>query len=306
MKKCIVLSDTNSNSNKKAVLSLNEEKSGISGTVRLYNFPNEPDGILSLGIYADKQVYKAGLTLKNHMLYEFFVNLKNIPKVFSCAVVNFQNAEAKPVLFGSSEGNDDNIYGDIISTISENNSIENTKNTLDKYGVEFEEEDKKEIEKDIDDALCHLDCENCIYKKYFYENPSSNNVETESVKQENDLKEEKTSQKVVFFDKLKPQIDKLFENNPAENNLQQIFPSSKWVRVEYEDEGDFFVFGLIYDDIGQVKYVCYGVPSVYDEQPPEELDGYPIWLPLAEEKGFGYWMTYQDATTGEPIKAILD
>ena len=99
---------------------------------------------------------------------------------------------------------------------------------------------------------------------------------------------------------------KLFENNPAESNLQNLCPSSKWVKVEYEDEGDFFVFGLLYDEDGNVKYVCYGVPAVFDENPPEELAGYPIWLPLDDEKGFGYWMTYQDAVTGEPLKAILD
>ena len=77
--------------------------------------------------------------------------------------------------------------------------------------------------------------------------------------------------------------------------------------MEYEDDGDFYVFGLLYDDNENIKYVCYGVPAVFEENPPDELSGYPIWLPLDKDnaKGFGYWLTYQDASTGEPVKAII-
>ena len=87
-----------------------------------------------------------------------------------------------------------------------------------------------------------------------------------------------------------------------------MIPNSKWVKVEYEDEGDFYVFGLIYDKDKNVKYVCYGVPAVYEEEPPQELSGEPIWTPIDKqnEKGFGYWLTYQDAETGEPVKIVVD
>lgn len=353
-RKSIVLSDTDGNTSKKAVLTLEENGNGLLGTLRLYNFPQEPNGILSLGFFSNKKVEKAGLTRKSQMLYDFYVNIKEIPQKFSCAVVNFQNADPKPVLYGSSEGNADDVYANIISEISKDGSYQNTKNVLDKYDVNFAKEEKEEIEKEIDENLCHENCANCIYKKYFFENaqneeePVLNNFEEIEISTQNkDYKSqifgsqsetgeensffedsskndffEKTSQslkdfqpqkeqeekeeKIIFFDRLKPQIDKLFENNPTENNLQNIFPSSKWVKVEYEDEGDFFVFGLLYDENENVKYVCYGVPSVFGENPPEELDGFPIWLPLDEKDGFGYWMTYQDAVTGEPIQAILD
>ena len=112
----------------------------------------------------------------------------------------------------------------------------------------------------------------------------------------------------MFLDRLKPQIDKMFEENPTETMLQNLIPSSKWVKVEYEDDGDFYVLGLLYDDEDNIKYVCYGVPAVFEEDPPKELSGYPIWFPLDKEnsKGFGYWLTYQDASTGEPVKAIME
>ena len=332
LRKSIVLSDTDRNSNKKAVLCLQETGTKVSGTVRLYNFQREPVGILSLGFFIKNHVYKAGLTLKSQMLYEFFLDLDKIPNSFSCAVVNFQNAEVTPILYGSSEGSDDNIYAGIISEISCDSSMQNTKKVLDKYGVDFESEDKKRIENEIDkEVSCR--CENCIYKKHFFENNETNipdnsvedcvNIEKEYEKNdyseqvyslsenEKKLKENLESPKEqetceLFYDRLKPQIDKLFQSNLPENSLQELIPYSKWVKVDYEDDGDFFVFGILYDDKNSPKCICYGVPSVFEEGPPQELAGYPVWLPLDDEKGFGYWITYQDAETGEPIKVIMD
>lgn len=314
-KKSIVLSDTK-NSNKKAVLTLQEDGFSLKGSLRLYNFQSELSGVSSLGFYVDKKVYKAGLTLKSQMFYEFFIDLKEIPNKFSCAVVNFQNAVPKPVLYGSTNGSNEDIYGSIISEISQNNSFESAKNVLDKYDVDFDEEEKEIIEKEIDEAICDCqhDCANCIYKKYFFEHEENKSLvqEKEPIVEKNQptLQEDESNKKELpfFVEKLMPQIDKLFENNPIEDNLQKIIPDSKWVKVEYEDDGDFFVFGLLYDEDENIKYVCYGVPSVFDEAPPEELAGYPIWLPLDKDNsnGFGYWLTYQDAATGQPIKAILD
>ncbi len=331
IKKSIVLCDTKNNTERKAVLSLQEELGSVKGSLRLYNFPAELEGISSLGFYFDQKVIKAGLTQKAYMLYEFFLDLKQIPQNFSVAVVNFQNAVATPILYGSSQGSDDNIYGSIISTLSgQKLTAAGTAKVLDNFGVQLEEESMAQVEKDIDDALCKGNCEECVYKKYFYENQPlaqeavavaaerqdfSEPLQTfESAPQKiaATLQEEKEEQpqqaekEPMFFDKLKPQIDKLFEKNPVESNLQSLIPSSKWVKVEYEDDGDFYVFGLLYDEQENVKYVCYGIPAVFDQQPPKELSGFPIWLPLNQQDGFGYWLTYQDASTGEPVKAIME
>ncbi len=307
MKKSIVLNDIQP-SNKKAVLSLEEDGIGIKGTLRLYNFAENLPGISSLGFYVDKKVYKAGLTLKSPMLYEFFISLEKIPTKFTCAVVNFQNAQSKPILYGSSQGSCDDLYASIIGEISKDNSLANTQNVLDKYNVDFDDEEKAQVEKEIDNALFGGNCENCIYKAYFYENNDKKTQISANLTELDKKEEKKEIEEVdVFFDKLKPQIDKLFENNPVEENLQALIPSSKFVKVDFEDDGDFYVFGLLYDEEGNVKFVCYGVPAVFEEEPPKELSGYPVWLPLDEEKrdGFGYWLTYQDASTGEPVKAIL-
>ena len=325
-KKSIVLSDVVEGGNKKAVLSLNQDETGVFGTIRLYNFSGELNGISSLGFNVDRKIYKAGLTFKSYMLYEFFIDLKEIPNKFSCAVVNFQNAIPKPILYGSSEGSADDIYGTIISAISEDNSIKNTKRILDEHEVDFLQDDKVEVEKEIDDCMCKTcqDCSNCIYKKYFYENQqpakmqeNENSFEILATKEDEELemrqqadenKSEEKKEVDIFVNRLKPQIDKLFEDNPADDTLQNLIPSSKWVKIDYEDDGDFYVFGLMFDEKENIKYVCYGVPAVYEEEAPKELAGFPIWFPLDKEnsQGFGYWLTYQDAITGEPIKAVLD
>ena len=89
-----------------------------------------------------------------------------------------------------------------------------------------------------------------------------------------------------------------------EELLEQIIPFSKWVKIENEDGDNYYVLGLIYEN-DQVKYICYGVPGMYSENPPEELKGYAEWLPIdsTKEKEFGYWITYQDAQSGENVKA---
>ena len=316
-RKSVVLSDTE-NSNRKAVLCLEEDQVGLHGTLRLYNFSRDLGGISSLGFYINQKVYKAGLTLKSPMLYEFFLDQNEIPQSFSCAVINFQDAKGKAILYGSSDGNDQ-VYANIVSEIAGNSTLENTKNVLDKYGVDFDDQEKVEVEKEIAAAMadsCETcgHCDDCVYKKYFYEHNAAE-IESKAEKKIETEKEEARAEDEVeeisqptFLDKLKPQIDKLFEDNQTENNLQSLIPNSKWIKVDYEDDGDFYVFGLLYDEDGQVKYVCYGVPAVFDEEAPKELSGYPIWISLDKDnsRGFGYWLTYQDATTGEPIKAIIE
>ena len=293
-KKSVVLSDIDNNSSMRAILTLERKNNDVEGQIRFYNLPFQFEGLLTLGFYVDGKVVKSGMTKKNPGVYTFFLDDDFLEKNFSCAVISFLDAEAKPLLYGSTSGRQEEIYANIIDEISQNSNVKNVENVLDKYGVEFEEEEQKEIDAEIEKCMAENHCANCLYKKEFYD--SKERVEVNENKEESD-----------FYHKLKPQIDKLFENNPLEKNLEEMIPSSKWVKVEYEDDGDFYVFGLIYEG-DNIKYVCYGVPAIFEEEPPKELSGYPIFLPLDRnnEKGFGYWLTYQDAETGEAIKAIIE
>ena len=168
-KKSIVLSDVNNASNKKAVLTLEKKEDDIFGTVRFYNFPAENMGLLTLGFYVNDKVIKSGLTRKANSLYSFMLGEDFISSKFSCAVIEFNEAKAVPILYGSSEGRDENVYASIINELASNNSMKNVKKVLDENGIDYDEDEKAEIESEIDKCMECENCANCFYKNYFYE-----------------------------------------------------------------------------------------------------------------------------------------
>lgn len=305
-KKSIVLNGVD-NSSRKAVLTLEEDGDILDGKVRLYNFGQEPKGILSLGLYFDGKVVKAGLTHSSPTVYTFFCQISQLPQTFSCAIINVTNGEANPILYGSScnSPSQDEIYDEVISSLSNANTMEEVENILDDYDIDYNDDEKLEIEKEINECFKNDNCDKCDqckYKEYYFKNVANIASSTEN---EESLFEEEKSKKDNFYLEIKSQIDGLFENNPNEEYLEQLIPNSKWVKVDI-DNGDYYVLGLIYE-LDNIKYICYGVPGVYQKYPPKELAGFPIWFPLDEDKneGFGYWLSYQDAQSGESVKAII-
>ena len=196
------------------------------------------------------------------------------------------------------------VFEQVISSLTNTNSVKDVEKLLDDYGVDYDEEEQNDIEKAIDKSMqdvevCAKDCENCEYKKYYL----SHVRKMEEQDNKNEVKKEPSNK---FYEEMKEQIVTLFENNPSEDYLMQLLPNSKWVKVNIDDNGDYYVLGLIYDD-DKLKYICYGVPGVYQKYPPRELSGYPVWFPLDENntEGFGYWLSYQDADSGESVKAVV-
>jgi len=284
MKKSIVLQAIDSN--KKAVLSMETKDDMLVGRVRLYNFDEEPKGILSLGFNSQGKVVKAGLTKTSSMLWCFQTEKESVGEKFSCAVVNSFQGNLTALLYGNSEGkigNEERLVQSL-QVLDEPLSMQKTEEILQENCVDFDEDLKAEIEEKIDEEMQEDKCQNCRYKKCFYEGENHS-----------------------FYNKLKGQIDRLFENNPEEEYLEKIIPNSKWVKVEYEADGDYYVVGLVYEN-DTLSYLCYGIPGVYQKSPPKEIAGYPVWLPLDSDKkeGFGYWIAYQNADTGESIKAIIE
>lgn len=295
LRKSLVLNSVDQ-SKEKAVLTIEGDSENLKGRVRLYNFGVLPKGILTLGIYSNGKVYKAGLTHQSGMLYTFLVDENVFNDQFSCAVVNVFNGLTKPILFGSSQGKSEGL-SQVVKAIKSAENIDQVEQVLDEYGVDFEDEEKAEIEQAIDKEFECDACKNCKYKQYFYSTQMAEG-------QEQEIQEPKENKN--FYQELKPQIEKLFAQNKEEEYLEKIFPNSKWVRVALEND-DYYVFGLIKSE-GSVKYICYGVPGVFQKTPPRELSGFPSWLPLdsQNEEGFGYWLTYQDAESGESVKAIVE
>lgn len=293
-------------SSEKAVLNLEKAEDGFLGKIRLYNFKSIPKGILTLGFLIDKQVYKSALTFDGRDSFTFNLDVEKLPS-FTCALINIVGGNATPLLSGSS---DNKIENETTIALCKNFSlldktdlsVDEVENSLNKSGIDYIETEKQDIEEAIDKSLCEEcqsdKCANCNYRNAFYNRPPTN-VTKQPLYPENDTKESNLD----FYNEIKGQLSILFERYPEETFLNEIIPNSKWVKVDYEDNGKYFVIGLIYED-EKVSYVCYGMPGEYTFDPPKEFSGISQWLPLDPEKPneLGYWLMYQDAETGENVE----
>ena len=104
----------------------------------------------------------------------------------------------------------------------------------------------------------------------------------------------------AFYDTVKTQLEKLFAKNEHYAVLERLLPDSRWIRVDYDNRGKFYLIGLIGEP---VRYICYGVPGKYSPHPPAELAGYCQWLAVNETNplGEGFWIMYQDAASGKSV-----
>lgn len=311
--KTIILSSLNS-TNEKAVLNLEKCEEGYCGNIRLYNFKTIPSGILTLGFLAQNEVFKAALSEKKPNLYNFELKTKVPFSNFTCALVNIKGGNAKPILCGSSENvnNFDTALAKNFYFLDETSpSAEKVENALDESEIFYHEEEQKEIEKAINLNFADK-CANCNYRKAFYSAPQSCqcNEKAEQISFSSYPEVEKSptptsafSNVENFYDEIKGQLSLLFERYPEETFLNEIIPNSKWVKVDYEDNGQYFVIGLLYEN-NKVEYVCYGMPGEYTTTPPREFGSLCQWLPLDPEKPneLGYWLMYQDAETGENVE----
>ena len=291
-KKSVVLTSV-TGSREKAVMTLEYDGGEMLGNVRLYNFNKEPDGILSVGILNNKKVLKAGLNKVSDSVYSFKLTNDKELNTFSCALVNFKNGEAVPLLQGSTNGMTltEQRLCNSLSVFDEKPTVENVQKTLENNGVFWDDVDEVEeiIDGEFFNSSCGNKCSECKYRDAFF-------------KLGDDIREPEEKED-TFFDGIKEQIGALFEKYPEEEILKQIIPESKWVKIDYEEKNQYYVVGLLYEG-AEIKYVWYGVPSINMGEPPEELKGFSQWLPIdtTKDKSFGYWITYQDAITGENVK----
>ncbi len=289
-KKTLVLSGVDGG-NEKAVITFERENGDTKGQVKLYNFREEPKGILSLGLKEGERIIKIGLTKIGYMKYSFLTQVPLELNEFSVAVVNIYQGETKAILHGSTQNLKitEEFLAQAALEMEEIKTMTECKQILDNNNIELA--DSSEIETLIDEE-CSKSCEgekcsSCKYRYAFFTG-----------------EEESSQDNQTFYESISDEIDKLFSTHSEEEFLEQIIPFSKWIKIENEDNDDYYVLGLIYEN-DKVKYICYGVPGMYNVTPPSSLDGYAEWLPLdsTKEEDYGYWLTYQDAENGENVKA---
>lgn len=114
--------------------------------------------------------------------------------------------------------------------------------------------------------------------------------------------EENGGEKGTYYERIKPQIERLFEEFNEEKSLSEVVPDSRWVKIKYDGD-DYYVVGVIYDK-NRPLYICYGVEGRYGEK-PEKIGDYCSFIPssIFNLKGDGYWVMYQSAITGKCLSS---
>jgi hypothetical protein len=115
---------------------------------------------------------------------------------------------------------------------------------------------------------------------------------------------QKYNEQNPYYFTAKKELDCLFLRFPKVSELMKMFLDSTFVKINYSKD-KHYVVGLI-NEQKKPKYICYGIPSLYCEKAPKELEGYCSFIPLSvfDLKGDGYFMMFQDAVTGECVKKL--
>ena len=144
-----------------------------------------------------------------------------------------------------------------------------------------------------EDELSFIDCQEKTQQVKGFSDRISNETDADF---STELKEEQP-----YYRTVEKELTNIFEKFPAETCLQNLFPDSKFAKINYSSD-KYYVVGLIKEN-GKERYICYGVPATYSKEPPKELAGYCTFIPLSVFclNGDGFWMMFQDAESGKCV-----
>lgn len=225
------------------------------------------------------------------------------------SLICYVNGRVSPVASAVSG----NFYGAALDIKREIERAEKLAAADEKLAVSSAEEQKQIYE---DEAIAE---ENYYEYEYAKADESSDAVRKNPQKKESGSKPEQNEEafsafkeegsinpltRGKFYERMKDEIEGLLKTYPAEEPLERMVQNSKWVKINYGAD-KFYVFGVIYvEDTPQ--YICYGVPAEGGE-PPESMRGLASFIPSSPyEKDKGYWVMYQDASTGASLKIEME
>lgn len=318
-RKNIVLlpAEYNGVNNQKGILTLNFEDNKLNCNLKCFNIKNTTEEFL-VGIVVNDQIFKtkAKANVLNNLTYCVPCKVKPADKV-SCLILAVSSKDYEILLWGSTETskawqtvavnrleNDLTSEGIIQNRNYEFNRFETNNETLnntENNNLKCQEVEDYEYEKQQQEVEDYID------KVYNLTSSDSNNEENivkeidDDYDSDGNLFNEDYSQSSVFYKRVEKQVNNLLGINEPDEILQDILPNGKFCKVKMEE--GYYVFGVIYDD-NNPQYICYGIPCQIKGNPPKELEGFCQWLPLDinNQEGKGYWISYQDAKSGENIK----
>lgn len=321
-KKSIILSKLNNNE-EKAIVGFKKENNNILGYVKFYNLKENIDGIITLVIMQNGKLNKVGLLINNN--YCTFKTNFELENSFSVAIIKTTNGNSTPLYFGATndiENQKTKFFSRLDLFEKDNFSINDAKELLESNGLYKEKakklettlktnetteyfesdfyDDYNEVESLITKNLQESNVLKCqLNNENYLENSLFENIENSITDNQEEL-EQKDS---PFYNQIQDQINSLMKKYGEEEILENLIPNSTWVKVDFGNDGEYYVLGLIKEN-DTVKTICYGVPGVFNVKPPKELEEVSQWLPINPDDptGFGYYISYQNAINGENIK----
>ncbi len=273
-KTIIISSQNNSSTSGRGILTIYNDEDLLKCRLRLYNI-SKLNKYCKLGIYHNKEVYTANMLEKNNVYESSFVGEFDIDKDFYCAIID------------TSKNNDVLLAGGTYSGYYFNDFsvFDNSKNDIQDETEECKEDDCNE---DNDK------CKNCKYKEYFYSSNLELNKTIKLNNTENETEQNKETNSHTILNSITPQFKYIFENYNLNEELTNLIPNSKFVKINENSEE--YSIGAIYED-ENIKLICYAIKCNYNTPPPEELGKHYQWLPLDKEDPLseGYYMVFQDS-----------
>lgn len=263
IKKTVVLSAKTGS--EKAILNIEKTGKGFAGNIKLYNFHDEPHGILTLGILPQSgNVIKAGLSKKGVMNFGFESPEEIDLNSFTCALIKIESGKALPLLAGTYYDNKTKTLEERLAEASEivieKPDYEKAEKSLNENNIYFE--NQAEIEKEIDNEFekikqeekCRNNntCPNCPYRDAFYEDMQNlkneenteisetemNNSEPISKPEnENNLSGDnsKNENRIVFLDPPASDIKNSIHDEYCENTFEAASENKNFVLYENEN-----------------------------------------------------------------------
>jgi len=311
-KRIVILSSTEKRSDLKGLLSLEQNGVALKGTLKTYKSDDLKNLVIGIKVAGN---LLSPINVPNDKVESFSFELNNSLDLTNdvSALVCTQNEEDfNPVLYGGNDPEEKVIlafkkevvgFGRVgvvpkqTKTVEENSLNKKLNEVANASLFDYSNED---VEKLIDNELeTVLQDETSIgyNENNFDENQDVNafqlNNYNKSVTSVND------EEPPIFYNLVEDQVAKMFETYPEDKELSELISNSRFAKVDFDGDGLYYSLGLIYDDGGLVKNICYAVKAKKNQAPPEDIKEYCFFFPVDEENG--YYMLMQDAKTGENI-----
>ena len=86
--------------------------------------------------------------------------------------------------------------------------------------------------------------------------------------------------------------------------LENAIDGGKFVKIDYENTGDYYSVGYIKDGDDVPKYICYAIPCSPGSPPPRQMEEFSQYLSIDEN--LAYYLMYQNASDGKTIQIEND